>query len=301
MRKLKAWFVLSRPAFLLVGIFPYILGTLLAHRIYGQFDPGIFVLGLLGVVLVMLATYYSGEYWDHIEDALSARGMKTPFAGGSGIIQKQILPRRAALHASLVAILLALATGLVLQFGYRTGTLTLAFGILGLFAGFFYSARPIRWVRTGFGELLIALCYGWLPVAVGFYLQTVTISRIVHWIAIPIGLTIFNVILINEYLDYEADQAAGKRNLLVRMTRERCAFIYAAAGLAAVLFFYISMKMGTPMRALWLYIPISFLSVFLALMVLMRRWQDTATLARMCAATIIVNLGTTASYIIAYA
>ncbi len=301
MRKLKAWFVLSRPAFLLVGVFPYLLGTLLAYREYSRFDPGIFILGLLGVVLVMLATYYSGEYWDHVEDALSASGVKTPFAGGSGIIQKQILPRSAAFHASLVAVLLALALGLVLQFGYRTGPLTLVFGIVGLFAGFFYSARPIRWVRTGFGELWIALCYGWLPVAVSFYLQTVTIGRIVHWIAIPIGLTIFNVILINEYLDYEADRTAGKLNLLVRLGRGSCSFIYVAAALAAVLFFHISMWKGVPMRALWLYLPISLLTLVIALMVLMRRWQDNTTLAKMCAATIVVNLGTTASYILAYA
>ena len=173
------------------------------------------------MVLVMLATYYAGEYWDYAEDSLSARLGPSRFAGGSRVLQRGLLPRRAALWASLVSLLLAVGVGLMLQLGYRTGVWTIPFGVLGMLGGFFYSTRPVRWVSRGWGELWIAFCYGWLPVATGYYLQAGGITPLVHWLAAPIGLTIFNVILLNEFPDYPADLVTGKANMVMRLGPER--------------------------------------------------------------------------------
>jgi 1,4-dihydroxy-2-naphthoate octaprenyltransferase len=82
--------------------------------------------------------------------------------------------------ASLVAMALAAGIGLILQFGYKTGEWAIFLGFLGMLGGFFYSAKPIRWVRTGLGELWIAFCYGWLTVAAGFYLQVGNVKPIVN-------------------------------------------------------------------------------------------------------------------------
>jgi len=300
MTKIQAWFALSRPPFHAVGILPFLLGTVFAYRIKGMFNFQIFILGIAGVILIMLSTYYGGEYWDHLEDSLSARGAKNPFAGGSGILQKGIIPRQAALTASIASLSLALVVGLVLQFVYRTGPLTLPFGVVGLFAGFFYSARPIRWVRTGFGELWIAFCYGWLPVAASSYLQTHSIPSLVHWIAIPIALTIFNVILLNEFPDYEADRVAGKANLLVRLTPKRGAYLYGIVSVTAWVFFAISIRHGVSLKALWLYIPASIISAVLAISVLVGGWQKSRILQILCGANILVNVFTTGSYILAF-
>jgi hypothetical protein len=43
------------------------------------------------------------------------------------------------------------------------------------------------------------------------------------------------------------------------------------------------------------------LSIILVLHVINNRWQNRPTLEKLCAANIIVNLGTTASYILAFA
>jgi 1,4-dihydroxy-2-naphthoate octaprenyltransferase len=300
MKNIHAWFTLSRPPFHTVGILPFALGTVLAYRIEGSFNFQVFILGITGVVLIMLSTYYGGEYWDYIEDSLSARGNKSPFAGGSGVLQKGTLPRQAALYASIVSLSLALVVGLVLQFVYRTGPFTLLLGLIGLFAGFFYSSWPIRWVRTGFGELWIALCYGWLTVAAGYYIQTGSISSLVHWVAIPIGLTIFNVILLNEFPDYEADRVAGKANILVRLRPKRGVYIYGIVSLAAWIFFALSIHQGVSAKALWLYIPTFILSAVLVVLVLAGRWQSSRTLQVLCGMNILVNLCTTGSYILAF-
>ncbi len=71
MGKIKGWIGLSRPPFHTVGILPFILGTLLAYKINSTFSLEIFFLGVLGVILIMLSTYHSGEYFDYRGDIIS--------------------------------------------------------------------------------------------------------------------------------------------------------------------------------------------------------------------------------------
>jgi 1,4-dihydroxy-2-naphthoate octaprenyltransferase len=298
--KLRAWVALSRPPFHSVGVLPFVLGGVLAWRLAGVFRWHIFVWGTIGVVLVMLATYYAGEYWDYLEDSLSARLGPSQFAGGSRVLQAGLLPRHSALWASVIALLLALAVALVLQLGYLTGPWTVPFCAVGLAGGFFYSTRPVRWVSTGFGELWIAFCYGWLPIAVGYYLQVGEIEPLIHWISIPVGLTILNVILLNEFPDYPADSQAGKANLVVRLGRERAALLYGLVSVAATVAMGLSVTRGAPPQTLLPYLPVVILSAALVVLMLRGRWRERPTLERLCGANLLVNLGTTASYILAF-
>jgi 1,4-dihydroxy-2-naphthoate octaprenyltransferase len=158
----------------------------------------------------------------------------------------------------------------------------------------------VRWVSTGLGELWIAFCYGWLPVAVGYYLQVGEVAPLVHWLAVPIGLTIFNVILFNEFPDYPADSAAGKTNLVVRLGRERASFLYGLTSLGSWVAMLLSLDHGVPTPALWFYLPILALSLTLVVLVMRGRWRDRRTLEKLCGANLGVNLGTTAAYILAF-
>jgi 1,4-dihydroxy-2-naphthoate octaprenyltransferase len=298
--RLRAWIALSRPPFHSVGVLPFVLGSVLAWRLTGTLRWDTLAWGTVGVVLVMLATYYAGEYWDHREDSLSTALGPSRFAGGSRVLQAGLLPYNAALWASVVALLLALVVAAILQLGYGTGPLTLPFCLVGLLGGFFYSTRPIRWVATGVGELWIGFCYGWLPIAVGCYLQTGYVASLVHWLAIPIGLTIVNVILLNEYPDYPADSLTGKNNLVVRLGRRRGAWLFASISVGSWLAMLLSVSRGVPARALWFFTPVLALSLVLVVLLLREHWQDRETLEKLCGANLLVNLGTTAVYILAF-
>jgi 1,4-dihydroxy-2-naphthoate octaprenyltransferase len=299
-KKLLAWFALSRPPFHIVGVLPFILGGALAWWQTGAFRWGVFAWGVLGVVFIMLSTYYAGERWDYAEDALSASEHASPFAGGSQVVQRGLLPREAPLWGAVVSLVLALTVGVILQFGLHTGPWTLPLGIIGIVGGFFYSAQPVRWVRRGWGELWIGFCYGWLTVATGFYLQTGTIAPLVTWVSIPIALTIFNVILLNEFLDYPADVAAGKANLVVRVGRERATYFYAIVGVGSWVALLLSLGAGVPEYALWIFVPTACISLVAVISVLRGRWHQPILLGRLCAATLVVNVGTTASYLFAF-
>ncbi len=300
MKKVLIWLRLARAPFLLVGIMPYILGSVIAFRISQVFNVQVFLLGLCGVILIMIATYFAGEYWDFKEDSISSSLGKTVFAGGSQVIQEGLVTRRSVFLASLIILAAALGVGLLLQFVYQTGVWTLFFGAVGVIGGFFYSSDPVRWVKRGWGEAWIALCYGWLPIAVGYYIMTGGIVPVVHWLAIPVGLTIFNVIILNEFLDQEADRSTGKRNLLVRIGPFWTSRIYMLANIISCLVSLYLFTNVIPFSGLYIYLLILIISISLVIMIAMDLWRKRNILNKMCAGTIIVNLGTTLSFIVAY-
>lgn len=298
--KMKAWVALSRPPFHTVGILPFILGTFLAYRIDSVFSMGVFILGVSAVILIMLSTYQLGEYFDYREDEISQRLYKSRFAGGSGVIPAGNIPRSVALRTGMASFILAGIIGIILQFGLKTGPYTLLWGCLGAFPGFFYSTRPVRLVQRGIGEIFIGFCYGWLPIASAYYIQTASIHPVIHWMAIPIGLTIFNVIFLNEFPDYEADKATGKKNLLYRMGKTRGKFLYIVVSLLASAATIASPFWGIPFNVIYFYLPVCFISLYIVFMMLRRQYEDKKILEKLCGLNISVNLGTSLAYILAY-
>jgi 1,4-dihydroxy-2-naphthoate octaprenyltransferase len=156
-------------------------------------------------------------------------------------------------------------------------------------------------VALGIGELWIAFCYGWLPVAVGYYLQAGRIPSLVHWLALPIGLTILNVILLNEFPDYPADRAAGKANWVVRLGPERAAVVYVLVVAAGWVSMALALRQGAPTWAPFAYLPILALSLGVSAAILRGRWRDRHTLDGLCGANLLVNLATTAVLLVAFA
>ncbi|MBN1474800.1 MAG: prenyltransferase [Syntrophaceae bacterium] len=294
------WLSLSRPFFHLVGILPFTLGTVLAWKLTASFNPAIFILGVIALILIMLSTYHAGEYSDCREDEISYRSHRNRFAGGSGVIVRGILPRRVALLTSVVSFWLAAVIGFILQFYFKTGAYTLLLGCLGAFSGFSYSMRPVRLVERGFGEIFIGFCYGWLTVASAYYIQTAAINPVIHWVAIPISLSIFNVILLNEYPDYEADKAAGKRNLLYRIGKNAGVTVYTVISILSWTVVFFTVFFGIPFCVIYFYLPFFMISFFIVAMMIRGKYKESDTLERLCGLNIVVNLGTSLSYLLVY-
>ena len=297
---IKNWFTLSRPPFHTVGILPFVLGTILAYKINAVFSMEVFILGVSAVILIMLSTYQSGEYFDYREDEISQRYYKSNFAGGSGVIQAGGMSPSVALWTSIISLILAGAIGLILQFVLKTGPYTLLLGFLGAFPGFFYSTKPIRLVQRGIGELFIGFCYGWLPIASAYYIQTGFIHPVIHWLSIAIGLTIFNVILLNEFPDYVADRATGKTNLLYRLGKQKGISLYIFFSLLASAAVLASPFWGIPFRVIYFYLPVLIISLFIVVRAQQGRHEDKQILEKLCGLNIAVNLGTSFAYILAY-
>lgn len=297
--KLWGWFLLARPPFHAVGVLPFVLGSFLAWDLTGEFSWTVLGWGTLGVVFIVLSTYYAGEYFDYETDALSARLEKNRFSGGSQVLQAQIIPRKKVFIAALICLCLAGGIGVLLQFYYQTGAYTIPLGVVGVFAGFFYSAKPLQWAYRGVGEIWIGFGYGWLTVAAAYYIQTGELVPLVHWIALPIALTIFNVILINEFPDYPADKKMGKRTLVVRLGKEKMSKLYALVNFGVWISYFLAIITGVPFKVVLLFAPVFVLSLLTTSQMLQGDYKDREKLERICGKTIIINLGTTVSFILA--
>lgn len=288
-----AWWKLSRIPFLSVGLLPLFLGFILAWR-WGYSGPlSLYVLTSLVVILIMWMTYYLGEWNDLKGDRLN-QNFNT-FSGGSRILVRGLLPPWIALFLGYGCLVGAVIFGLYLYFQYKTGQWTLLLGGMGLFSGYFYSSKPFQWAYRGLGEIFIGFCYSWLPIATGFYLVTGFFQREIFLLSIPVGLSIFNVILINEFPDEESDRRVGKRNLVVRFGIERMRDLYIGISiLTGLSFLKVLWIFQTPKGGLLL---LAGIPLGLTLWNLVLLWGEgkleKERLEKICRNTFLVNLSIT--------
>jgi len=285
-----AWWNLSRIPFLFVGVLPLILGFVLAWR-WGYKGPTrLYLLSSMAVILIMWMTYYLGEWNDLEGDRINQEFNR--FSGGSRVLLKEIFPVWVSPLLGYGCLVGAVVIGLYIYFKYQTGPWTLFLGGIGIFSGFFYSGKPFRWSYRGMGEILVGFCYGWLPIATGFYLFAGFFNQQVFLASIPVGLSIFNVILMNEFPDEEADRAIGKKNLVVRFGKERMGDLYVGLSLLAGLSF---------IKVMWMLGDVPFwLSLFSGIPLLLILWniihvwrgdyRNAKRLELLCRNTLFVNL-----------
>jgi len=290
---LTGWWRLSRIPFLSVGILPLILGFVLAWRWGYQGPLGLYLLSFIAVLFIIWMTYYLGEWNDLEGDRLNQNF--NAFSGGSRVLVKGLLPPKVALYLGYVCLMGGMSMGLWLYVRYQTGPWTLLLGGIGVFSGFFYSGRPIRWAYRGLGEILIGFCYSWLPIATGFYLFSGFFNQEIFFLSIPVGLSIFNVILINEFPDEEADRKIGKKNLVVRFGKERMAELYLGISiLVGFSFLKVILLFGrTPIWFLLLSIFPLLGLLWSSLEVWRGGYQEPHRLKSLCRNTLLVNLSIT--------
>ncbi|MBU4581661.1 MAG: prenyltransferase [Proteobacteria bacterium] len=298
--KIESWMGLSGPPFHTLGILPFCLGTFLAWRLDHVFSVPAWVLGMLGIVMVMLSTYHAGGHFALVENEQSRRRFRNLFAGESGTLPDWFLRRSGQLQTSAIFIALAVFIGIILQFGLKTGPFTLLLGCVGTLPGFFYATRPIRPADSGFGELLIAFCYGWLPIVAAFYIQKGYIAPCIHWMALPISLSIFNVVLLHEFPAQTANPAGDVESLLHRMGNAKGTALYCLTSILSWFSMYYSLNAGIPRKALYIYLPVMALSAGISLMMAGKRYENPLVLEILRGLNMAVHLGTTAACFLAF-
>jgi len=222
----------SRPKFLVASAAPVLVGSALGYATAGTFSPILFILALLAIMALHAGANMANDYFDHISGNDWANQNPTPFSGGSRYIQKGILSAKLILLSALAALAIGSAIGVVIVLLTRS-LLILILGLIGLLAGFFYTAPPVRLGYRGIGEFVIALLFGLLPVYASYYLQTKTIDLLPLLPACVVGILIFLVILVNEFPDIAADAAVNKRTLVVCFGVSASISIYQTALIAS--------------------------------------------------------------------
>lgn len=216
--------------FLFAGMLPYLLGQVIAFDLYSSFNWSYFWLGFAGIFFVLVAVELFNEYFDDRQ-------------GGDRIFspEKAPVPKFFWLLGIIMAGA-AFAVGLFLAL--HRGWPVLIFAFLGFIGAYFYVGPPLRWAYRGFGETVIGLCYGPLMVLGSYYLQTSSVDFIPFFVSLICSLSVFCLAVLNEIPDYYQDMLIGKRNLVVRLGKQKAILLlkFCLAVLFALLVFGIATK-----------------------------------------------------------
>jgi 1,4-dihydroxy-2-naphthoate octaprenyltransferase len=216
----RIWLMAARPRTLPAAIAPVLVGTSLAIRV-GRFHPLAFIAALLGAMLIQIGTNLSNDYSDARRgaDADDRLGPVRVTAGG-------LVPPRRVLVATYVTFGLAILCGVYLI--AVAGWLLLAVGAASILAGVLYTGGPRPYGYEGLGEVFVFLFFGIVAVAGSYFVQRHKLPWEAFVLAVPVGLLIAAILVVNNIRDIESDRRAGKRTLAVRLGRSRTRILFVA-------------------------------------------------------------------------
>ena len=225
MAMLKAYLGVARAPFLLLPVTLVAAGAAAAAH-GGEFSWPRTLLALAGLVAAHVGVNVLNEVSD-MKTGIDLRTDRTPFSGGSGTLPGHDMSVRTATVFGLGACGAALVIGI--WFVTRVGWLLVPVMALGAVAILFYTDV---FARAGVGETFAGLGLGALPVWGTALVQGGTPGAAAVAAAVPAFLMTFNLLLLNEFPDEEADRSGGRRNLVLLFGRRAAAAVYAAAALA---------------------------------------------------------------------
>ncbi len=221
----KVWLKAIRAPFFTATIIPVALGSIMAWHNTGNFMWIRFLLTMLGAILIHSGTNLANDYFDHLSGCDEANSTPTPFSGGSRVIQEKLIAPKQILVASAISFIAGSGIGLYLN--YLSGrSVILVLGVIGVFLGIFYTAKPFRIGYGSLGELAVGVGFGPLMVMGAYYVQARALPFKVFLASIPVGILIALVLFINEFPDYRADKAVNKRTLVVILGKKKAVVLY---------------------------------------------------------------------------
>ncbi len=183
------------------------------------------VLALVGLIALHIAANVFNEVSD-MRTGIDDNTVRTPFSGGSGTLQAGGISMGGAIAFGVVTSAIGLAIGI--WFYTVIGWPLLPFILLG---AIFVVAYTDVLTKIGIGEVAAGLGLGGLPVAGVALVQAGIIGPAAIAAAIPATFMTFNLLLLNEFPDEDADRKGGRRHLVIQLGRPGAARVYAAAAL----------------------------------------------------------------------
>ena len=279
--KLKLWFLETRPQFLTLSVVLAFLGTSIAWY-DGYFHLGYALLAGFGLLLTHISVNTLNDYFDY-RSGVDLATRRTPFSGGSGILPAALLTPGQVFWLGMSSFLLALVIGVF--FILTKGWLLLPLLLFAAVCVLFYT--PVI-LKMPWPEWTAGLGLGMLPVLGLYFVQTAQYTWHAVIAAVPSGILVHNLLLLNEFPDTKADMGGGRRTLPIVMGGARASLIYSALTMAVYLWI-IGWVIAGGMPAFCL---ISLLTLPFALKAIKgsRRHQDMAQLIPAMGSNVLVVL-----------
>jgi 1,4-dihydroxy-2-naphthoate octaprenyltransferase len=131
------------------------------------------------------------------------------------------------------AVVLALGCAGGIYLAAISGWVVIAIGAAAIVALLAYTGGPWPYGYHGLGELFVFGFFGPAAVVGSRYVHDATIPADAWLLAIPVGLLVTAILVVNNVRDLETDRAAGKRTLAVLIGRAPTRVLFAVLVLGA--------------------------------------------------------------------
>ncbi|MDG5974673.1 NAD(P)H dehydrogenase (quinone) [Hydrogenophaga taeniospiralis CCUG 15921] len=232
-QRVGAWLAALRLQFYPMTWIAYTVGALLATG-GAPLAMAPYLVGYLVLFLLEAATVFLNDWFDFDSDRINRNG--GPFTGGSRVLVDGQLDHAAMRQGIALSMLGAAGALAVLAAVAPAASAGSAVGVYTVFAvlALAYTVPPLKLSHRGLGEVDVALTHSIGAVLAGYVVQGGHWADSLPWLlALPLGLAVLPSILLAGCPDRTADQAAGKRTLVVRLGPRAAIRLAMAACLAA--------------------------------------------------------------------
>ena len=204
------------------------MGTALALH-----DATVSWLPALGCLLFACAMQVAANFINDLYDFLKGTDRADRLGPERACAQGWITPE--AMKAGIgVTLLLAAAAGLSVLWCVWShlpcgGWELVVLGALCMLFAFLYTTLLSY---KGWGDLLVLLFFGLVPVCGTYYVQGFTITTNLLMTGLMCGVSIDTLLVVNNYRDREQDAVSGKRTLIVRYGEPFGRYLYLGLGIA---------------------------------------------------------------------
>lgn len=222
---LKAWILAIRPKTLTAASIPVMIGCALAY-VYGYFQFTPALLCFLFAFLMQIDANFINDLYDFLKGTDREDRLGPERACAQGWITTKAI--------KVGIILTTLASGIVgLSLLYYGGIEMIPVGIACILFAFLYTAGPYPLAYHGWGDALVLIFFGIVPVGCTFYVMAHEWNTAVTLASIACGLVIDTLLMVNNFRDREQDTLSGKRTLVVRLGARAGLILYFLLGMVA--------------------------------------------------------------------
>lgn len=211
--RLQAWRTAARVHTWPAAVVPVLVGSGLA---YGEdvFRWDAFVWALVGALAIQVAANFANDASDARRGADTEDRLGPPRMVALGVIS----PRQ-MWFATWIAIAIAGVAGIALTM--IAGWIVLLIGVASIVAMLGYVGGPAPYGYRGLGEVFVFLFFGVVATVGSRYVHDMRAPLAAWLLAIPVGMLVTSILVVNNYRDIETDAKADKTTLAVLMGRDR--------------------------------------------------------------------------------
>ncbi len=224
---IKAWLLAARPKTLAGAAVPVLLGTALAYA-DGHFQWIPTLVCFAFAFLMQIVANFINDLYDFLKGADRSDRLGPERACAQGWITTSALKK-----GILLTVILACAIGCILL--YYAGWQLIPVGLCCVVFAFLYTGGPYPLAYHGWGDLLVLVFFGLVPVGYTYYIQAHVWTWQTLLAAMVCGLVIDTLLVVNNYRDRDTDAASGKRTIIVRFGEPFGRYLYWGLGAGASL------------------------------------------------------------------